>query len=190
LPKGIFFNQGVNAERLFVTSASDLRNFIGTDSWGKDLNGTNVTNQREFLSSVEELRTPDGRNVNYNWTNPVKWKNISIDLNKVTEGIYGSDENTINKLILLNISTLVVEHISCISSTSFSFLSMNTTDPSYWAERWELYKFSYAMAVWAWGKGVTMMEFYNEPGNLFVTFCFEKKPKLLKRIQIHYWIHV
>ncbi len=112
LSKDIFFNQGVNAERLFVTSASDLRNFIGNDSWGKDLDGINITNQREFLSSVAELRTPNGRNVNYNWKNPVKWKNISMDLYKVTEGIYGSDENTINKLISLNISTLVVEHFS------------------------------------------------------------------------------
>jgi hypothetical protein len=147
-----------------VSSISNLRTFIGTTNWGKNLNGVTVNNRLDFQNSIADLRTLNGRNQNYNWVNPIQWTTIINNINKVSQDIYGSDENSITKLNSINISTLVVQHIGCTSSTSFSFLSMNTTDPSYWAERWELYKFSYAMAVWAWGKGVTMMEFYNEPG--------------------------
>ena len=85
-------------------------------------------------------------------------------MSQANQGIYGSNDNSMNKLNSINATALVVEHIGCTSTTLFAFQSMNVTDSTYWGERWELYKFSYAMEVWAWKKGVTMVEFYNEPG--------------------------
>ena len=130
-----------------------------------------MTNRDEFILAIKDLRTVNGRNENYKWKNPVKWANISVLLNTVNKEIYGSDEDTINKLISKNITTLIVEQITCSSATLFSFRSMDENESTYWEERWELYKFSYAMAVWAWTKGVTMVEFYNEPGK-FLHYIF------------------
>ena len=112
---------------------------------------------------MNKLRTPEGRNQAYPWKNPVKWKTIFDQIATVSRAIYGSDENTINRLNSIGINTLVVEHISCSASTKLDLTSFNPSAASYWAERWELYKHSYAMAVWARNKGVKMVEFYNEP---------------------------
>ena len=173
-----------------MSSTSNLKTFIGTTNWGKNLNGLLVNNRQDITYAIADLRTLNGRNQNYNWVNPVQWSTIINQINQVSQDIYGSDENSMNKLNSINITTLVVQHIGCTSSTSFSFSSMNNADSNYWAERWELYKFSYAMAVWAWGKGVTMIEFYNEPGNLLETkkykfICLDFKFK-----KIHPWVHV
>ncbi len=154
---------GVNAARLFVTTSSDLRTFIGSTLWGKNLDGVTVSTQTDFLNAVNKLRTPEGRNQAYPWKNPVKWKTIFDQISSVSRAIYGSDENTINNLNSIGISTLVVEHISCSTSTKLDLLSFNRSAESYWGERWELYKHSYALAVWARSKGVKMIEFYNEP---------------------------
>lgn len=149
---------------MFVTSTTNLRTFIGNSQWGRDLNGVNVTNKGEFQAAIGDLRSPNGRNTTYNWRNPVKWSLVFKNINTTSRAIYGSDENTINTLINMKINTLVVEHMGCgSSSTILSFDSMDPTAPSYWAERWELYKHSYAMAVWARNKGIKMIEFYNEP---------------------------
>ena len=114
--------------------------------------------------AVENLRTPNGRSTTYPWKYPIKLKDIAAGLNKVSQVIYGTDENTINKLNSINMHTLLVEQISCSGgSTVFQFETMNPVEPFYWSERWELYKFSYAMAIWAWTKKITMIEFYNEP---------------------------
>jgi hypothetical protein len=150
---------GVNAARRFVNSLSNLRTFIGTTNWGKDLNGTNVNNQNDFNTAVASLRTSNGRNLNFNWINPVKWSSIFGYMNS-SSGVYGSDENAMKQLRSINISTLVVEHEGC---KNFAFLSLDASSSTYWSERWELYKLSYAMAIWAYSKGVKMIEFYNEP---------------------------
>jgi hypothetical protein len=157
-----FFERlGVNAARLFVAPITDLRKFIGTEKWGQNLNGNLVTNRIEYSLAITGLRSSNGRDINYPWKNPVKWTVIFSAINNDFEGIYGSDESVINKLNSNNISTLVVQHLGC--GAAFQYKNLNPTDPIYWNERWELYKHSYAMAVWAWGKGVKMIEFYNEP---------------------------
>ena len=158
-----FFERlGVNAARRFVSSASNLRTFIGTTKWGQNLNGVLVQTQSDFTKAVADLRTPNGRNPSYNWLNPVKWSSIFNYMSQVSQKIYGSDENTLNSLNSLKINTLLVEEIAC-SGTKFEFTTLDRTTSAYWSERWELYKQSYAMAVWAYNKGVKMIEFYNEP---------------------------
>ena len=157
-----FFQRlGVNAARRFVNSMSDLRKFIGTSNWGQNLKGSNVTTQSGFSNAIYVLRTANGRNANYAWKNPVKWSSIFSYMNN-SNGVYGSDENALNQLNSINVSTLIVENIGC-SGTSFTFQSFNPSSVVYWAERWELYKLSYAMAVWAYNKNVKAIEFYNEP---------------------------
>lgn len=156
----------MNAARVFINSVSDLRTFIGNASWGKDLKGQLVTNRATFLSAIADLRTPNGKNPSASWANPVRWNDIFNGYNVISQAIYGSDEKTITNLASININTLIVDTIGCSSggsSTQIVFQSMNLSDPVYWNERWELYKYSYASAVWAWYKGVNMIEFYNEP---------------------------
>jgi hypothetical protein len=75
-----------------------------------------------------------------------------------SSGVYGSDENALKQLSSINISTLVVEHEGC---KNFAFLSLDASSSTYWSERWELYKLSYAMAIWAYSKGYYNL--YKEP---------------------------
>ena len=65
-----------------------------------------------------------------------------------------------SKLISLNMSSLVVLDIRC---SNFLFSSFNNSTVQYWQERLELYKYSYALAIWSRQKNVSMIEFYNEP---------------------------
>ena len=53
-----------------------------------------------------------------------------------------------------------MEQIGC---STFSFSTMNNSKPNYWAERWELYKQRYAVSRWTWVRGITDIEFWNEP---------------------------
>ena len=55
---------------------------------------------------------------------------------------------------------LAVQNINC---KVFNFESKNVTSATYWHERWELYKHSYALAVWARTFKIQLIEFYNEP---------------------------
>ena len=138
-----------------------MRKFIGTTNWGKNLNGASVNTQVDFTKSINDLRTLNGRNVNYPWSNPVKWNAIFAYMNS-SSGYYGSDDDALRQLTSINISVLVVQSIGC-SGTNLALQSMDATLPVYWAERWELYKHSYALAIWAYNKGVKKFEFYNEP---------------------------
>ena len=151
-----------SSSRRILLVASNLRTFIGTTKWGQNLNGVLVQTQSDFTKAVADLRTPNGRNPNYYWLNPVKWSSIFNYMSQVSQKIYGSDENTLNRLNSLKINTLIVEEIAC-SGTKFEFTTLDRTTSAYWSERWELYKQSYAMGFWAYNKGVKMIEFYNEP---------------------------
>lgn len=42
----------------------------------------------------------------------------------------------------------------------FSFSTFANSTGAYWAERWELYKHQYALARWAWIRGVRRIEFW------------------------------
>ena len=165
-----FFNRlGVNAARRFVNSMSDLRKFIGTTNWGQNLNGLIVSNQNGFNTAIGSLRSINGRNLNFGWKNPVKWSSIFAYMNS-SSGIYGADEDSLNKLSSINVSSLLVESMGC-SGTNLIFLSVDPSSTVYWSERWELYKLSYAMAVWTWTKNVKAIEFYNEPDLDLGTSC-------------------
>ena len=154
-----------------MTSTSDLRKFIGDASWGKNLNGSLVTNRDNFLSSAKMLRTPSGR-TEVGWANPFKWTQMYKEIGTVSSSIYGSDESTINSLLSIKIKTLVVQSIGCFSGAKITFQSLDPEDSTYWSERWEYYRFSYAMAVWALGKEVNMIEIFNEPDIALGIFFF------------------
>ncbi len=150
---------------------SDLRTFIGTTNWGKDLNGILVKDKITFTNAIALLRTKNGRSLTYAWKTPVKWSAI-FNYMSVDAGVHGSDDNTISKLAALGVSLLAVEGIGC-SGTNFNFQSMNSTSSAYWSERYELYKHSYAMAVYSYKKGIKMIEFFNEPDLALGTTCLD-----------------
>lgn len=117
------------------------------------------------------LRTANGRNQTYPWTNPIKWSKLTAAMQSLSPPIYGTTDNTVKNLNYLKLQKLFVINVGCGgASTNFVFSTLDRTTPAYWAERWELYKFSYAAAIYARNYGVTMIEFFNEPdlllGNL------------------------
>ena len=61
---------GVNTVRLFVDAGPSLRKLIDAEKWGQNLNGQQVNSRQQFLSSIQDLRSPKGRNSTLNWTNP------------------------------------------------------------------------------------------------------------------------
>lgn len=65
---------------------------------------------------------------------------------------------------------------------------MNSLTSEYWSERWELYKMSYALAVWARLKQAQLIEFYNEP-DLKLDECLDaqkfKDYYLIRSLSIH-----
>ena len=155
---------GVDSVRLFVSPLEDIRKYVGTKNWGLNLSGNKVTNKNEFFSAIHELRQPTALNDSFAWSNPIKWKDLFSKLNSINRPITGSNENTINMLNQKNISTLAVMHMGCSKSNmQFVFKTMDSTNLEYWPERYELYKMSYALAVWAYKKGIETIEFYNEP---------------------------
>jgi len=155
---------GVDSARLFISPLVDIRKYVGSKNWGLNLNGAKVINRNEFFSALNELRQPAALNASFPWPNPIKWNDLFSKLNTINRPITGSSENTINMLNQKNISTLAVMHIGCSKSNmQFIFTTMDNRSSEYWSERYELYKISYALAVWAYNKGIDMIEFYNEP---------------------------
>ena len=156
---------GTNSVRVFVEPVPSITGFIGYTKWGQDLNGNKVTNKTTFQSAVSALRSVNGRNLTYAWPNPFPWNSLFNGISKVTQDIYGSDENTINKLRSIDVQNiLVAQHIgSSTSDVTFIFSTLDSSNATYWTEAWELYKFSYAEAYWAWSKQISLIEYYNEP---------------------------
>ncbi len=176
-----FFNRlGVNAARLFVAPISDLRTFIGSKGWGINLNNEKVINHSMFLKSINELK--QARIIF--WANKV-FDKLSATTNKIT----GSIQSSISTLNRFKINTLVVLNIGCSKANMyFEFKSMDNKTSEYWPERWELYKISYALALWARDKGIDMIEFFNEP-DLNLGVCLDDKKfkdyYLIRSLSIH-----
>lgn len=106
-----FFERlGVNGARIFVTFATDLRNFIGKN-WGKDLNSSNVVDQSSFNQAVSTLRTANGRSQTYPWSNPIKWSKLAAAMQSLSPPIYGSTDNTVKNLNYLKLNKLFVLNI-------------------------------------------------------------------------------
>ena len=160
---------GVNSARLFITPVSDLRKFIKKLEWGFNLEGEKVNNSVKFHESIMKLRSENGRNQSYPWRNPVKWNSINQNIMKITRKIYGSDENSVKILNKIGVSLLAVLEVKC---KQFDLSTMDNFKEEYWMERWELYKYSYALAIWARRKRIELIEFYNEP-DLDLNSCLD-----------------
>ena len=158
---------GSNAARVFVEPVTTIQGFLANNKnkWGADLNGNNVTNNASFQTAVTTLRSANGRNTAYPWTNPFPYAALYSAIATVSNPIYGSSESIIDSLRSIGImNILVAQHIgSSASAVSFSFSTLDPTTTAYWAEAWEVYQFSYAEAMWAWNKGISFIEYYNEP---------------------------
>ncbi len=143
----------MNAVRLFANTASTLRKFIPESRWGQSLRGTPVRSIADFNQAVEDLRSPAGhaRFRQAKWANPVNWTGIESDLSRVSNAnsLSGSTQNSVDQHKIANINTLLVIQIGCKGpGTLLVFKSTDNTTETYWAERWELYKYSYATAIW------------------------------------------
>lgn len=124
-----------------------------------------VTSQSAFANAVIELRSPEGHNPDsvISWKNPVQWANIDSVLATSSSGtgaIEGNANFTIATLIQHGITPFAVVQLGC---SVLTFSTMNSSQPAYWAERWELFKQRYAQSRWLWLRGVREIEFWNEP---------------------------
>jgi hypothetical protein len=159
---------GVNAVRIFANTVYNLRSMIGSTLWGQDLKGQLVQTPTTFKNAVQHLRLSSSHSLNSTagLKNPIKWYSISQNFAKMSN-LTGSADNTIRKLKSIGInSILLVEQIGCEagSGTRLTLSSMDNASKDYWMERWEMYKYSYALAVWTRLQyGLNMIEFYNEP---------------------------
>jgi hypothetical protein len=155
---------GVNAVRLFAIQPKFPR--PSDANYGRDLNSSLVTNQTDFNVAITDLRKTYGISLtaNFQFSNPINWTTMFAEFNKVN-AFLGSSQNTVKTLTTMGISTLLVEQIGCVKGpgTQFNFTTFDNTSRQYWSERWELYKFSYILAVWARSNLVRAIEFYNEP---------------------------
>jgi hypothetical protein len=104
----------------------------------------------------------------FQFANPIDWKKMTSEFTKVNKFL-GSTQNTVQTLNQMGISTLLVQHTGCGTGI---FSTFDNTTEMYWGERWELYKYSYVIAVWARSNLVSEIEFYNEPDlDLFKGLC-------------------
>ena len=110
-----------------------------------------------FFSSIALIRTANGRNANYGgWSYPLQWAKIYDTIGNVSAPIYGTWENTVNQVKTLNFNAFViVENVAC---SNLAFVTTDNTNPAYWAERYELYKYGYILATWSAGKGANMVK--------------------------------
>lgn len=158
---------GNNACRVFIEPAPTIKGFLDQNNavYGQDLQGNNVTTNASFQLAVATLRSTNGRNFTYPWSNPFPWTNLYTLIASVANPIYGSSESIIDSLRNIGIDNiLVTEHIgSSGSAVQFLFSTLNPATTTYWTEAWVLYQFSYAEAMWAWSKGISFIEYYNEP---------------------------
>jgi hypothetical protein len=155
---------GVNSVRLFLVQPRFARPAEST--FGRDLNNSLVSNRTEFNTAIDDLRRTYGKSIStvYQFANPINWTQAFAEFTKVNSFL-GSAQNTIKSLAAMGLSTLLVQQTSCVKGpgTQFNFSTFDNSTSAYWAERWELYKFSYILAVWARSNLVEAVEFYNEP---------------------------
>jgi hypothetical protein len=127
-----------------------------------------VVDQNSFNDAVALLSTPAGRDPfnKAGWLYPPAWQQLDINFNTTDPSsagaeMVGNPAATVKALNSIGVSTLMVYWLSCTAST-FIFQSVNMADAIYWGERWELYKHQYILAGWAWQRGITRSEYWNE----------------------------
>ena len=177
-------HSGVNGARLFgmnglpsgttfavsnTNTAPGSTNAAQLQSYGNDLNNSPVGNLNAFNAAVAALRKSDysGRNASnpkgYAYAAP--WAGyysnlLQIDNSTSDTQAQGSPAANLAALRSLGIQPLVVHWLTC---GSFAWTSLSPSDALYWGERWEVYKYQYVLATWAYTKGVARIEYWNEP---------------------------
>ena len=138
-------------------------------SWGKDPTNTPVIDQTTFNGAVTLLRSTAGRSTSNpaNWPYPPVWNQVEVnmgttDATSAATELVGNPADTVKQLNAAGISTLAVNWLSCTTNT-FVFTNTDPSTSIYWAERWELYKHQYVLAGWAWKRGISRIEYWNEP---------------------------
>ena len=169
----IFLNRlNPNAVRWFVDVSALINGIIASGYWGQNIDFQLVTSSSLFWSSVDQLRSPAGRNRTS--TAPINWPYL---FNFTRSSIAGTDEYVLKQLkstrissssilLELNMNFQASDNLTTTRSERtppFMLRSFNTSDPIYWQERWVIYKVSYAIGVWARYMNVSMIEYDNEP---------------------------
>ena len=169
----IFLNRlNPNAVRWFVDVSALINGIIASGYWGQNIDFQLVTSSSLFWSSVDQLRSPAGRNRTS--TAPINWPYL---FNFTRSSIAGTDEYVLKQLkstrissssilLELNMNFQASDNLTTTRSERtppFMLRSFNTSDPIYWQERWVIYKVSYAIGVWARYMNVSMVEYDNEP---------------------------
>jgi len=152
---------GVKKARSFnVGGTSSGISFTNSPSYGLSLSGVQVQTQTLFNVAIAQLRTFNGHNPSYTgWSNPVNWAAIYSSLSS-SNGVEGDPDNAVRRLSSIGVTMLAVMQLGC---SVFSFSTMDQTKAAYWQERWVLYRIRYAVATWAWQRGISDIEFWNEP---------------------------
>jgi hypothetical protein len=120
-----------------------------------------------FQAAVAELRKPNGHNPAYasTYAYPVRWAQIEInmnttDLTSASSALQGNPANSFKYLNSIGVNMLSTQWLTC---SNYAFSSLDPTAAIYWGERFELYKHQHALATWAYKRGITKFEFWNEP---------------------------
>ena len=149
---------GVSGLRVFglAGSLTTLEAFVGA-SYGSDLYGDPVTSYATFDAAIATLRTPAGHAPGASWPNPPRWATHEAMLNATSVAPDGNSMlNVVAAAQAVGVEPLLVFWMGC---GVFQFSTLDRTNSTYWAERWELYKHQYVAARWAFNHGVRKLEF-------------------------------
>jgi hypothetical protein len=181
--KAFLARLGVNSARMFSAGgmggdATILTVAANVSGWvlGKSTAGTIVSTSAEFFAAVEALSVTAAHTPNpAAGAAPVfslPWARIETNMayrdnsKGVGSWIAGTVADQVSTLNALGISPLLVQQLGCSNgpdATKLFFTSTSPSDPTYWPQRWEVYKHGYAAASWAWRRSVTKLELANEP---------------------------
>lgn len=187
---------GVNGARLFGgggigSDGNVLAVSANVSSWrlGLSTGGYNVTSSTLFWDAVADLSVPAAHTPSLTVGTvgapsvPLPWARIETNLafRDSSAGVLsyhtGTVDNAIRALQALGVAPLLVQQLGCGNGPDASkgmFTSMTSTDPSYWPQRWEIYKHGYGIASWAWRHSISNIELANEPdftSNNLPCFC-------------------
>lgn len=137
-------------------------------SWGQNMNGTLVTTMAQYTAAVATLRAWTGHNpANAGaWVYPppyamIDWWGNQQDQTGYAWQVTASTAYVINaSYAALGIRPLLVSHLGC---GSFSLSTLDPTNSTYWAEHWEVYKFTYAAAQWMYKYNITKVRTCGVP---------------------------
>ena len=140
------------AVRLFGGSGGVSPKTVYTSAnFGNDLSGYPVTSSATYSQAVSGLRSPGAHNppASSNWPNPVRFAvyDTALAASTSTSATGNSVTAVVAALQANGLEPLLVQWTTC---GQFAYTSYDSTNSTYWAERWELYRHQYALARWAW----------------------------------------